>query len=325
MYGPAPKPIFLEIEDSDDEDEGLPICNMHTLEGHTAPVLNMCFSKSGGYLLTCSQDKSVKLWNPMKGNTLIKTFTGAHNYEINDICAISDSSRFFTVGGDKIAFLHDVASGEVVRKFVAHERKISACCVYNDNVLLTAGHDKTVRAWDLRQSEMKKPKPAQTMDDAKDACIQVLTVDKEIIVGSVDGCMYRYDVRMGCMFTDHFDAPLGSVTVSNDGNCLLISTLDDTIRLMEKDQSEDLCTYKGHKNSRFKLGSTLNPGDEYVCSGSEDGTLFFWDIVSGDKIHSMPKAHEGAIFACKFSPNKQKTMLCTSGEDGKVHVWTPGF
>jgi len=37
-----------------------------------------------------------------------------------------DSARFASVGGDKVFFLWDVASGRVVRKFTGHEQMINA-------------------------------------------------------------------------------------------------------------------------------------------------------------------------------------------------------
>eukprot|EP00397_Hematodinium_sp_SG-2012_P057160 GEMP01071193.1.p1 GENE.GEMP01071193.1~~GEMP01071193.1.p1 ORF type:complete len:196 (+),score=31.84 GEMP01071193.1:306-893(+) len=185
----------------------LPLCLARTLEGHTDPVLNFCFNKTGQYLLSCSQDRTVKLWNPSKDAGPIKSYTGAHNYEINDICVTSESTQFFTVGGDKNAYAWDVLSGRVLWKFIGHERKITACCLHEDNVLYTASHDMTVRGWDLRQ---KQRIATQIMKDASDSCITVRIVSGEIIVGSVDGFMYRYDMRMGCMLRESFGSPIGT-------------------------------------------------------------------------------------------------------------------
>ena len=37
--------------------------------------------------------------------------------------------------------------------------------------------------------------------------------------------------------------------------------------------------YKGHKNSDYKLDSSLSHDDAHVVSGSEDGRICFWDLV----------------------------------------------
>ena len=38
-------------------------------------------------------------------------------------------------------------------------------------------------------------------------------------------------------------------------------------------------SYKGHKNSDYKLDSCLSHDDAHVVSGSEDGRVCFWDLV----------------------------------------------
>ena len=39
------------------------------------------------------------------------------------------------------------------------------------------------------------------------------------------------------------------------------------------------CSYKGHKNQDYKLDSCLSHDDAHVVSGSEDGTVCFWDLI----------------------------------------------
>ena len=37
--------------------------------------------------------------------------------------------------------------------------------------------------------------------------------------------------------------------------------------------------YKGHKSSEYKLDACLTNDDAHVVSGSEDGKIYFWDLV----------------------------------------------
>ena len=55
---------------------------------------------------------------------------------------------------------------------------------------------------------------------------------------SVDGKVRNYDVRMGQLRVDCIGQPVTSVSFSKDGQCVLASTLDDTIRLLDKDTGE---------------------------------------------------------------------------------------
>lgn len=39
------------------------------------------------------------------------------------------------------------------------------------------------------------------------------------------------------------------------------------------------CSYTGHKNNEYKIDSCLLSSDAQVCSGSEDGQVYIWDLV----------------------------------------------
>ncbi|KAJ3349137.1 WD repeat-containing protein 83, partial [Entophlyctis luteolus] len=70
-----------------------------------------------------------------------------------------------------------------------------------------------------------------------------------------------------------------SARFSNDENCILASSLDGVIRLFDKENGELLASYRGHKNSEYKIISTLSNDDAVVISGSEDGRICLWDLV----------------------------------------------
>ncbi len=44
-------------------------------------------------------------------------------YEVKDIAISGDNSRFSSCGGDKMAFVWDVASGAVVRRLQGHQQR----------------------------------------------------------------------------------------------------------------------------------------------------------------------------------------------------------
>ncbi|KAF8821342.1 WD domain, G-beta repeat-containing protein, partial [Cardiosporidium cionae] len=99
--------------------EYLPSKCIGTLRGHKAAVLCVQFNKDGTYCLSSGQDRAIILWNPEK-ELLIKEYKGFHNLEINDVCIFDDNSKFISVGGDKIFFMWDVATGQIIRKFIGH-------------------------------------------------------------------------------------------------------------------------------------------------------------------------------------------------------------
>ena len=72
----------------------------------------------GNYCLTCGSDKTVKLWNPMKGS-LLKTYTGTGN-EVFDAASSSDNSQLAIGGADKAVTVLDVETGKQLRRWRTH-------------------------------------------------------------------------------------------------------------------------------------------------------------------------------------------------------------
>lgn len=55
---------------------------------------------------------------------------------------------------------------------------------------------------------------------------------------SVDGRVRRYDLRLGQLFSDYVGSPITCTCFSRDGQCTLVSSLDSTLRLLDKDTGE---------------------------------------------------------------------------------------
>jgi mitogen-activated protein kinase organizer 1 len=67
----------------------------------------------------------------------------------------------------------------------------------------------------------------------------------EIVGGSVDGTVRRFDVRMGLEVSDSLGAAVTSVSVSGDGLCILASCMDGTVKLLDKSGGDLLASYSG--------------------------------------------------------------------------------
>lgn len=66
-------------------------------------------------------------------------------------------------------------------------------------MIISGSFDNTVKIWDLMS---KNHKPVQVLDDFKDSVTKIISTDNSIIVGSVDGILRIYDIRMGKLVRD---------------------------------------------------------------------------------------------------------------------------
>ncbi|KAA8900731.1 WD40-repeat-containing domain protein [Sphaerosporella brunnea] len=287
------------------------------LTGHVGPIHALTYSSgAGSYLLTGGTDRKIHLWNPST-STKISSYSG-HGYSVLSLACSHDNTVFASSGGDKLVFLWDVSTGTTVRRFEGHWGQINAVAFNADSSVLVSGsYDATVRFWDLK-SQAKKP--VQTLEDAKDAVSDVVLYGHEVLAASVDGRVRAYDLRMGRCFVDVVSpAPLTCVRVSRDGRAMLVSALDGTVRLLDRDNGGLLKAYKGHKNSELRVRCAFAQAEEFVVSGSEDGEVWVWDLLEGRLVDRL-KAHAGKAVTCvEFSPVKKQ--MVTAGADGTAVVW----
>lgn len=206
--------------------------------------------------------------------------------------------------------------------------------------------------WDCKSQSSK---PIQIFDEAKDSVSSLDVSGHEIAAGSVDGRVRLYDLRMGMMYVDVIGRmsstlhnsplamapfqghglastsskleippltyclePVTSVQQTRDSNALLVSTLDSTIRLLDKGNGQLLQSYTGHQNKDYRVRATLAFGDSLVISGSEDGSVYAWDLLEGTVVEKLP-THAGNVIS-SVAANKgsgSRREWASSGGDGE--------
>lgn len=310
--------------------KGFPTTPITRLQGHTGAVHAVTFSAgSGQYVLTGCQDRRIRLFNPSTGR-LIQTYA-AHGYEVLDLAVSTDNARLASVGGDKTVFLWDVATAQTQRRFAGHVGRVNACAFggEDDSVVVSGSFDGTVKVWDTKS---RSDKPIMSFSEAKDSVSSVAVWGHEVLAASVDGRVRVYDLAMGRVQVDVLPASVTSVVSAAAGDCYLASTLDSTLRLMDRSSGKCLQTFKdgAFKNEAYRIRSTLAMADSVAVSGSEDGSIFVWDVLSGDLLHRLWQKEGGGSQASTTTKkdvvaatawNQLRKQLVTADGSGEVVVW----
>lgn len=313
----------------------------HTvMAGHVGPVFVVRFNTTGTHCLSGGKDRMVHLWNPYKDdNNLIKTYKGAHGYEVLDIAITKLNDKFATCGGDKSIFFWDVATGRTIARMRegganggGHTSRINTISLNkDDSVLFSGGYDKMICAWDLRT---KSRDPIQMISDAKDSISSLTVLEHTVTACGIDGNVYTYDIRAGTKTVDHIGHSVTSVRASNDGNCLLLTCMDNCLRLLDRSNGQVLGAYQcpGLHTDAYKMDSCLTNDDAYVLAGSNDGNVYFFSLVEQEKVHVLGGGGEAAgeaketkvghtkpVVSVDFHP--KETYLVTASHDGTVRLW----
>lgn len=292
------------------------------------------FLVDGEYTLTCGSNKTIKLWNAAK-RLLLQTFSG-HGGEVIDANSSCDSGQLVTGSVDKTIILWDVTTAQPVRRYRAHIAPVN-CVSFNEDasVFLSGSVDGTVKIWDGKSNAREA---IQVLDEAKDSISYFEITDHGIVTVSLDQHVRRYDIRRGMMEADCLHGmfalfvstlpntnliyrnkvPLTYVSLTNDGQCFLVSCLNSTLRLLDKATGDILADFRGHLNRKYRIDSGLIANDSIVLTGSEDGTIYGWSILENKIELKIDHAH-GCVATLAVHPSRLE-LIC-AGEN-KLYLWT---
>ena len=192
---------------------------------------------------------------------------------------------------DEAVYLWDVRSGTIMRSLPAHSDPVSAVDFVRDGTLITScSHDGLVRVWDTATGQ----------------CLRTLVHED--------------------------NAPVTSVVFAPNGKYVLAWTLDSCVRLWDYvggtvfGKGKVTKTYQGHVNKTFSLsgafgmygGNQLPDMWALVVSGSEDGTIFLWDVSSKNVLQTL-EGHTDAVLSVDTHPTER--VIASGSLDRTVRIW----
>jgi WD40 repeat protein len=132
------------------------------------------------------------------------------------------------------------------------------------------------------------------------------------IVFAIENRLYGPELRL----TGH-TGTVWSVCVSADGERVLTSGDDKTLRLWDAYTGKQLRVFTGHSDHVY--GAALSPDGKRVLSSSGDKTVRLWDVSTGKQLLTMT-GHTHAVFSVGFGPDGK---VLSGGTDGTVRLWDP--
>lgn len=290
------------------------IRQLHQLEGHTAWVRSLAFSKDGKILASGSHDRTIRLWKVETGKCL-QILTG-HTSPIQSLAFSQDGNTLASGSNDKTIRLWDIQTGQLSLILQGHSNNVTFIKFHpTEQKLITASIDNTVRLWDILTGEC-----LQIFNIPVNWLLAIALSDdgKILITGSEGNAVKFWEISSGNFIKSlpDYNSFVWSVAFSRDRKTIVTGSEDQKIKIWDIDTGECLQTLREHLSRVWLVD--LHPDNRTLLSISEDQKIKLWDIPSRRCLKTL-EGYSNLIYSLAFSGDGQ--TLASSSKDQKVRLW----
>ncbi|XP_047138087.1 transcription initiation factor TFIID subunit 5 isoform X1 [Hydra vulgaris] len=201
------------------------------LYGHSGPVFGVSFNHDKSFLLSSSEDGSVRLWS-MHTFTNLVSWKG-HIYPVWDV-QFSPRGYYFVSGSyDRTARLWCTESSQSLRIFAGHLSDVNVIDFHpNSNYVATGSADRTVRIWDLQTGTSVR---LFTGHKAGVLSVKFSPDGRHLVSSGVDKRIILWDIAEAAPlaeFTGH-SSTVNSLCFSREGHMLASAGMDNCVKLWD--------------------------------------------------------------------------------------------
>lgn len=334
---------------------------LETPSNHVGSVRAVAFSPDGKHLGTAGEDSVARIWDVsgLDGNgvTLGKSFPlSGHTNVVYSIAFSPDGLRVATASADSTSRVWDTQFGQELLELRDSSVKETVLAISSDGKLVAAaGNDKSVRLFDgVSGLELFTVLPNSTADKIRlafspDNRFMVVSTDKiarvwttrdgrEVRQFQVDGLPAALALNNGGtllatmtarvlqvresgtpnspILNTTYSAYSPAIAFTSDGSSLAATTRDKVVTVWDLKSRAPLPL----THSDIVATLIFSPDGKRLVTASSD-TVRFWDIKSGNELHSIQIQAYG-VYRMALSPDG--STLATLSRLGTVKVWKVG-
>lgn len=318
------------------------------IDDQTYRRISVCFSPDGSTIAAAHEDHTIDFFDTVTGEHK-KRIVG-HNFRdltysmgsFAELTLSPDGTKLVSMNFDRSINLCDIASGQG-RLLIPHSPSAGNLNRFlfssDSNRLAGIYSDGFIGLWDANTGkEQHLSERIQFFKKNRMLIRDIHLLEREFGIAfspdnqilasaSSDNSVQLWDTTTGNIrhsLTGH-TARVESLCFSSNGQTLVSGSFDGTLRLWNAATGELEKTFTNRLLAKQQTSKpiavttvALNPDGDRVASGSQDGTIVMWDVVTGERIGTFI-GHVDAISDIFFSPDGRK--IVSTSKDGSVRLW----
>lgn len=293
----------------------------------TDGITDIAFSPVADYFAASSWDNQTRIWEYQAGtgNTVPKAAI-QHEGPVMACAWSKDGTKLVSAGADKAGRMMDLNTGQTTQ-IAAHDNVIK-CVKFVDNVggqtmVVTGSWDKTMKYWDLRQSN-----PAFTMP-LPERCYTMDVVNALMVVGTAERHVMIYNLNNPSVVFKQIISPLKwqtrVISCFPNGSGFAIGSIEGRVGIQyveDKDQQSNFSFKCQRDEKNLNIYSvnciSFHPVYGTFSTSGSDGVICFWDKDSRSRLKLFPSVGH-PISSSAFSRNGSIFAYAASYDWSKGH------
>ncbi|UJR27539.1 hypothetical protein I4U23_008821 [Adineta vaga] len=283
-------------------------------------VYALGFQPSGSLLATGCSDKMVHLWEITSTGQQHKycSLNGSHG-AINTLDFDNEGSRLLAGCSNDTVYIWSYGEQRMLKDvYKGHQGLIFTCKFISGRKLATGSADRTIKIWDLHSRHCTRT----IFVGSKCHDLVVIDAAGTIISGHFDKKIRMWDAYTDkCRIELKYDSAITSLSYNQEKNQLLACFKDDTLKLIDLRQHKTIHTFS-HDDFKVSTDTTraiLSPDGQYICAGSQDGSIFVWNADNRICENILKQKHSTMVTSVAWQPDGKYVASCEKHR--RVILW----